>query len=77
MRANTGVAAPGLSDLKLAGTFSILQPNLCKIRVGRRKEASWEEGGERLLGRMEEGAPGRWGWRRELGVCERIAGVRS
>lgn len=46
-------------------------------RRGGEKKRRGKEGGECLLGRMEEGAPGPWGWRRELGVCERIAGVRS
>lgn len=66
---NTGVAAPGLSDLKLAGTFSIVQPNLCKIHVRRQKEASREGG---------RGAPLRengGGRTRPLGVAARTRGV--
>lgn len=69
MRVNTGVVARGLSDLKLAGTFSILQPNLCKIRVGRRKEALWE-GGRGVT--LRENGGGR---SRPLGVAARTRGV--
>lgn len=73
----TGVATPGSSNLELAETVSILQPNHCKIRVRRKKEKrGGEEGEEPLLGRVrKEDAPGRWGWWREPRVCEESRGL--
>lgn len=35
--AKTGFATSGCSNPELAGTVSILQPNLCKIQVGSKK----------------------------------------